>query len=601
MANQPSARHSDIPSEELISAKKTVSAMIQSLKACALYPLTHENCQKAMTAAKQQLDDFLEQYDHLRIHIGQETILYQETPIHHETPNQGLFAAPLFRDGLEWVEFQKGIQGREFNGFLAMIMQYRTLNPEAEGDVVTALWEENYPHLNYEAKEAVWEAELADETAADLSFQMTLPTHSTAIPGVETPAGEEEADGGGEEGDGQESSGQAGHVPPPAPSLADATMDPALWQLTEEEKEILREMVYEEENFEGTDSVLDVLTILLKQESGAENGDRKTKASEDIVSILSFLKEEFQTTLDQGQIRLAFKLLKEIRNIRTAIEEQNPEAAALLDGFFLEISGPEVLAPLTPVWPRLDTLDPVRVKAFQQHLHLLHPVAVQAFAPVLLNGPSPLVRQMITDLIIGFAKTDPQPLEILLRSAGEPLVLELVGLLGPLKGEDFQKILLKLAEHPSATVRSKVLKTLLERDPYMLWRLFHHIEDQNPAVAGVIHGHLSRSKDKMAESLILDYLEEGQFKREERDHILTCYKTLGRCGSDHSVGFLEDLLLGSTYNDRFGGSLTLHREGAALALAKIGTPGAYKTLKKAGRSFSSKVRHAARQALESLK
>jgi hypothetical protein len=66
MANQPSARHSDIPSEELISAKKTVSAMIQSLKACALYPLTHENCQKAMTAAKQQLDDFLEQYDPYR-------------------------------------------------------------------------------------------------------------------------------------------------------------------------------------------------------------------------------------------------------------------------------------------------------------------------------------------------------------------------------------------------------------------------------------------------------------------------------------------------------------------------------------------------------
>jgi hypothetical protein len=371
--------------------------------------------------------------------------------------------------------------------------------------------------------------------------------------------------------------------------------------LTEEEKEILREMVYEEENFEGTDSVLDVLTILLKQESGAEDGDRKTKASEDIVSILAFLKEEFETTLDQGQIRLAFKLVKEIRDIRSAIQEQNPEAAALLDGFFLEISSPEVLAPLTPVWPRLEAVDPARIKAFQKHLLLLHPVALRAFAPVLLNGPSPLVRQMITDLVIAFAQSDPQPLEALLRSAQEPLVLELVDLLGPLGGEDFQKMLLKLTEHPSATVRAKVLKTLLEKDAYMLWRLFPHIEDRSPTVAGVIHGHLSRSKDKMAESLMLDYLEEGQFKREERDHILTCYKTLGRCGSDHSVGFLEDLLLGSSYKDRFGSSLALHREGAALALAKIGTPGAYKTLKKAGRSLSSKVRQAARQGLENLK
>lgn len=602
MASQPSPNPMEQTSEDLLIAKKTVSAMIQSLKACALYPLTHETCQKAMSAAKQQLDDFLLRNDAFRIHIDHGAVFYGEIPIYKEAPNHGVFAVPMSRDGLEWVEFQRGIQNRELNGFIGTLMQYRTLTPDTEGDIVTTLWEENYPHIKHEAKEAVWDAELAQDVLEGLELQMTLPTQGKPVPGMEAPVEEEKAGEDGEaDGNKEQAAGESAVAPPPAPNLADPSLDPSLWQLTKEEKEILREMVYEEENFDGTDSVLDVLMILLKQESQAEESEKEDKTSEDIVAILSFLREEFQTTLDQGQIRLAFKLIKEIHGIRSSIAELNPKAAALLDGFFAEISSPEVLSSLDPVWPRLEKIDPSRIKAFQEHLLLLHPTATLAFAPILLNGPSPRVQQMLTELIAAYAKSDPRPLEILLEKDEKQLILKLIDLLSRLKGDRFQQMLLKLTEHPSESVRMKVLRTLLEKDPYMLWRLFHHIEDSSPTVSGIVHAYLGRSKDKMAESLMLDYLEEGQFKREDRDHIVACYRTLGRCGSDHSVGFLEDILLGNAYKDRFGGRLPVHKEGAAVALAEISTPAAYKTLKKAGRSFSSKVRQIARKAMEDSK
>ena len=602
MASQPSPKPMEQTSEDLLIAKKTVSAMIQSLKACALYPLTLETCQKAMSAAKQQLDDFLLRNDAFRIHIDQGAVFYGETPIYKEAPNHGVFAVPMSRDGLEWVEFQRGIQNRELNGFIGTLMRYRTLTPDTEGDIVTTLWEENYPHIKHEAKEAVWDAELAENVLEGLELQMTLPTQGKPVPGMEAPVEEEKAGEDGEaDGNKEQAAGESAVAPPPAPNLADPSLDPSLWQLTEEEKEILREMVYEEENFDGTDSVLDVLMILLKQESQAEEDEKEDRTSEDIVAILSFLREEFQTTLDQGQIRLAFKLIKEIHDIRSSIVEFNPQAAALLDGFFAEISSPEVLSSLDPVWPRLEKIDPSRIKAFQEHLLLLHPTATLAFAPVLLAGPGPRVKQMLTELIATYAGTDPRPLETLLEKADEKLILKLIDLLSRLKGDRFQQMLLKLTEHPSESVRMKVLRTLLEKDPYMLWRLFHHIEDSSPTVSGIVHAYLGRSKDKMAESLMLDYLEEGQFKREDRDHIVACYKTLGRCGSDHSVGFLEDILLGNAYKDRFGGRLPVHKEGAADALAEMSTPAAYKTLKKAARSFSSKVRQIARKAMEDFK
>ncbi len=602
MASQPSSKPMEQTSEDLLLAKKTVSAMIQSLKACTLYPLTHETCQKAMSAAKQRLDDFLLRNDTFRIHIDHDAVFYGETPIYKEASNYGAFAFPMSRDGLEWVEFQRGIQNRELNGFIQTLMQHRTLTAESEGDIVTTLWEENYPHIKHEAKEAVWNAELAGDAFEDLGVQMTLPASGEAIPGMDAPTGEGDAETETKAGDDQgESAGERPGEPPPAPNLADPSLDPSLWQLSEEEKELLREMVYEEENFDGTDNVLDVLMILLKQESRGKDGDQDAEVSNDIVSLLSFLQEEFQSSLDQGQIRLAFKLLKEIHAIHLSIQDKNPETARLLDDFFSKISTPEALSSLDSIWPRLAKIDPSRIKSIQEHLLLLHPNATLAFAPVLLKKPSPEVRKMLFEIIATYAKTDHRPLESLLDTAEEKLILKLVDLLSRLKGDHFQQMLLKLTGHPSESVRIKVLRVLFKKDPYMIWRLFHHIEDASPAMSGIVHAYLGRTKDKMSESLMLDYLEEGEFKREDRDHIMACYKTLGQCGSDHSVGFLEDILLGNAYKDRFGGRLPIHKEGAAAALTQIGTPAAYKTLKKAGRSFSSKARQIARKAMEDFK
>lgn len=602
-----SAQHFDVPDKELRYAKQAMNAMIQSLKACSMFPLTHENCQKAINVAKKRLDIFLDQREALRIHINQNTVLYRETPIHKEEGGRGMFVAPLFRDGVEWVEFQKGIRKHEINGFISTLMQHRTLKADSEGDIVTTLWEENYPHLKYEAREAVWEAELANDALEDMSIQMNLPVETQGIasllPGVDDD-NVEDSQAEGEEGSEREAGGQTEAKGSAAPNLGDPAMDPTLWRLTDEEKEILREMVYEEENFESTGNVLDVLMILLKKDSETEEGEHRAKSVEDINSILSFLKEEFQTTLDQGQIRLAFKLLKDLSAIRSSIamaEDRNADVVLLLNDFFMDISTPEVLAPLNLVWPRLEKLDPSQIKAFKEHILLLHPKAILAFAPAIIETQSSKARRAILEIIAIFAKKDTKPLDTILKNAEKKLILMLIDLLSRLNGDEFQQMLLDLMDNPSEAVRSKVLKVLLEKDPYMLWRLFNHIEDDSRIVAGVIHGYMGRSRDKMSESLMLDYLEEGQYKKDGRDHVMQCYKTLGRCGSDHSVEFLSDVLLGNDYKERYGGQLALHREGAAIALGRIGTTQACKILKKASRSLSSKIRQAAKKAMEDAK
>jgi HEAT repeat protein len=232
---------------------------------------------------------------------------------------------------------------------------------------------------------------------------------------------------------------------------------------------------------------------------------------------------------------------------------------------------------------------------------LLHPKATLAFAPAIIETQSSKARRAILEIIAIFAKKDTKPLDTILKSAEKKLILMLIDLLSRLNGDEFQQMLLDLMDNPSEAVRSKVLKVLLEKDPYMLWRLFNHIEDDSRVVAGVIHGYMGRSRDKMSESLMLDYLEEGQYKKNGRDHVMQCYKTLGRCGSDHSVEFLSDVLLGNAYKERYGGQLALHREGAAIALGRIGTTQAWKILKKASRSLSSKIRQAAKKAMEDAK
>jgi hypothetical protein len=65
----------------------------------------------------------------------------------------------LFRDGIQWLEFETGLDPQEIQEFLKIMHKYKSLQDGAEGDFVTALWEAGFPNIHYKAADIYWDSE----------------------------------------------------------------------------------------------------------------------------------------------------------------------------------------------------------------------------------------------------------------------------------------------------------------------------------------------------------------------------------------------------------------------------------------------------------
>ena len=81
----------------------------------------------------QQLETFLQTHGNLRFELDKDRLIFQEETILTEPPEEGNLPFTLFRDGIQWLEFQDGIEAKEIEGFLRIINKYRHLSDEPEG------------------------------------------------------------------------------------------------------------------------------------------------------------------------------------------------------------------------------------------------------------------------------------------------------------------------------------------------------------------------------------------------------------------------------------------------------------------------------------
>ena len=65
----------------------------------------------------------------------------------------------MFRDGIQWLQFFEGFDFDDLKEFFKILKDYKTWNENADGDLVTALWEANFSKFRYRAADVYWESE----------------------------------------------------------------------------------------------------------------------------------------------------------------------------------------------------------------------------------------------------------------------------------------------------------------------------------------------------------------------------------------------------------------------------------------------------------
>jgi HEAT repeat protein len=542
--------------EELQAAKEAVASLLISLRIHAVYPEDHAICRKSLVHVRTQLEGFFQEYGDLRLDVDRTGLRLRGEVVHDGPAEDGNPAFILFRDGIQWLEVQEQIELWEITEFIRLMNRYRGLSEEAEGDLVTGLWEAQLPHLLHGAADLLREADVGGEIS---------PWESPS------PGSFQEA---------QEVAPELSHHPkPPLPS------DNAWATLTPEDECQLQEMVLEEETRDPTKDVLEMLLDLVRDDEEEEGAE----------AALLFLEEEFQNALTQGAFHVACNILQKAHLMRGVFEGGRRWGISLVEQFFHVASSPSSINAIRGHW---EAIDAAQAGEIRQMLLLLPPGAIASIAPLLSEAPSARLQRMLAEAIRTLASRDIEPLVRELERSDEDLLQRLVYILGQMEGERPTELLLEKTRHPMERVRREAVKALLIRGPQVLRRIFVLIEDESEAIRRLFLESLGWRRNDVAEELLLDYLEKRRCRIKHNEHVLACFKALGRCGSARSIPFLRRTLSERAWLPSFWQSA--RRLGAAVALRALRIEAAARVLNEAERSPYPSIRHALRKAVEVL-
>ncbi len=592
--------------EELEAAKKVLATLLLARKNYSLYPENHTICMNAIKQLHSQLETYLHKYGDLRLEIESDRLVYQGEIIHSEPREGGALPFTLFRDGIRWLEFTGGIDPGELKELLRIIYEYRILSNDPEGDIVTAFWESKFSHIKYEVADFSWgsgqdtnytpsfddwdngSTSQRGNESGEREVDLTISTDkgekaSTSRRGNESGAREVDLTISTDKGEKVSVSLRENKLVD-WETLTDPAIDQASLLLTPEEKVRVQEMIHREEQADQTEYLDALLDSLLEN-----------KEQENFKIVLEVMEEEFKTSLTRRDFDITLKILRSLRYVLDTCPAEIPWASPLIEDFFLAASSSQTLSPLQAIWKDLGS---GQVKKIEQILKLLKPDAIETLSIILLQNHSSQHRQVLLDVMSSLASRDPRLLESLLKSPDDKLVQMLVHVLVNLKGEQSTKVLLKLVHHKSEYVRLEAVKGLMQRGPARIQDIFKLINDKDETIRRLILRQIGQSRDHITEGLLLDYLEHRKFKSTDNEHVITCFITLGQCGSSRSIPFLRRTLLGWGWMPTFWRAA--HRNGAAMALSILGMKEARQVLENAGRCLYPSVRRIVRKVKKDL-
>jgi hypothetical protein len=580
---------------ELKDARNLLKVFRQAWKNYGLYPEGHAISSKSLQTLLSAFADFHAKHGDLRLVVENNRLLWKDSSI-HEIPS-GVSADdlifPLYRDGINWIEFQQGLPLEELACFLNILNKYNSLQEESDGDIVTELIDENLAYIEFTAIDILWQdyplldfstlTTPATETGKDFSPDAPEETEQQKNTETAEEASQNETNGIEQ----QKNTEQTGAY---VKSLNDPSISEALWKISPEELEELQEMVQKEENLANTEDVFDVLVTILRGQADKD----------DFSSVLDFTLEEVGEAIEQGEFRLLLNLFQALHQILYRdIQAESLWKRPMLERFFQDLSRPEIFHLIGTRLLTLNENDPEKIRSLQQVLLYFPPDVILLMGPIILQTRSLEVKKMILEVSEHLCLRDIGPLEGILEDPDKKLGEAFLPILRLLKGERADKIFMKMVEHPSEKVRAQAVKMLLAQDPQNISKLFFLIDDPHDEVSKALLAGISGQKSSMVENLLLKYMKEA-LEQKTPDHILSCYETLSRCGSITSFQFLKRILLNQGWNHFTGFGKEIHRQGAATALALMDTREAKDLLLEASQSKFPVIRQALQAAMAKI-
>jgi hypothetical protein len=361
--------------EELKDAGQLVNIFMLAWKNYGLYPEEHTASQKAIQNLASTFDNFLNTHGDLRLTVEKGRLLYESDLLHEvssDTTTEDIISL-LYRDGIKWLEFQHGLTIDELTCFFKTVFKYRMLEEETEGDIVTALMDADLEHITLKAVNTFWQ----DFPLIDFS-QL-----DTSLPETEETAYQIETDKP------QEPEGSV-RTETYAKSIADPSVNDALWEISTDEREKLQQMVLDEENWDNAEDIFDVMLVILQSQTDPEN----------FAAVLDFTSEEVVETIEQEEFGLLLGFFQSLHKLlHKEISVDHARIRPLIDRFFQNLSKPGVFDLITDKLLKMHDNDTEKLKVLHQVLLYFSPMVIISLGPIIMQSRSHKVQKMVLEVI----------------------------------------------------------------------------------------------------------------------------------------------------------------------------------------------------------
>jgi hypothetical protein len=354
------------PVEELIRA------LIKALRAFQMYLPNNPIYQRAQSNIVEAFRPIWEATDHLVLSIVETDFVWEENVVYSQPTKNESLAWTLYKDGMRILTIKPGAELVEMPKFLEVVQKARMLPADADDDLNTLLWEQQFDHIEYHFTDVLSDAALPEATGENAA--------AAAEPEVVQSQVQEEVN---------EGPGRTGIV-----DMED--FDSTLYFLEEAEIAYIGKALEREYGQDFRSSTLNILLDLLElQTEEAVRGE-----------LFAIFETLMPNLLNAGEFRHVATILRESRVIGERARGLTEDHRTRLDSFRSQLSDPAVLTQL------LQAVDEAAAAPSAEDLgelfRELRPGSLETILVWLPQINSPTVRNLLVEASERLAEGSPQ-------------------------------------------------------------------------------------------------------------------------------------------------------------------------------------------------
>lgn len=538
-----------------------MQVLVKGLRAVQLYMPNNPVYQTAIKNLRAAFEPLWRETAELSLTVTETDLSLDGHVVLSQPAKSESIAWVLFKDGVRRLVLSPGVEDDEIVRFLNVIHKVRNLPPDADDDLLTLLWEQDFQELRYDF------VELGMDEAPPLEAGESEPPPGEQVrQEVQTEAQEEE---------------------PPKGIVSVDDFDSTLYFLDDSEVQYLKSELEREYSQDLRGNVLSMLFDLMELQTYS------TVRAE----LISIVENFIPYLLAVGDFRSVAYILKESKLVMERAREMLPEHTQALQALPDRLSDSEALSQL------LQSLDEAVAHPTEEELgDLFRELRPQALTTVFQWIPklsNARVRYLLDHAAQRLAQAHPDHLVEALEATDEQIVLQAMRVASQLKIPPVVPVLGKILREASPEARRAAVEALTAIDtPGAMQQLEGGIEDADRDVRIAVVRALAAKQHKAA----LSRVETTVLGRSVREADLTektaFFEAYGSLVGPAGIQKLKSLVETKGFMKRKEDPEI--RACAAMALGKIGTAEAREVLESVAKDKEPLVRNAANRALKEI-